>query len=88
MFATLGKYKKYGDYIPLMLIAILFMAENEIKNHTVQSSCQLVISLLTLLIFFLVAIKFKSGKYYGFITAFLLWVILVYLKNCYFSVNK
>lgn len=87
MFEVFTKYKKYTDYIPMILIAVLFMAENEIENHTFHSTCNMFIGALTLFIFFVIGLKLKSGKMYGFLFALIIWVTLVYLKNCYFPRN-
>jgi uncharacterized membrane protein YecN with MAPEG domain len=79
-----GKLGKMGNFIPLALISVLFMAENEVGKHAFHSSCNFFINGLVLTIFFLIAVKYNNGKKLGFMIALLIWGILIFLKNCYY----
>lgn len=83
MFAFVKKYRTYTEYLPIVLLGLLFIADTEIEKHAVKMSCQLTITIFTLLIFFIVAIKFPKAKIIAFITAFVLWVMLIYVKRQY-----
>ena len=83
MFKIFNKYKKYMEYLPLMLVGIYFVAEAEMEKHAVNTSCQLIITLITVIIFFLLLFKFRQHKIVALLVASALWVILVFAKNKY-----
>lgn len=71
---------KVLDYLPLMLIPLLFIAEEEMEHHALKTSFQLGIVVLTSVIFFLIFFKFRSRSI-AFISAVILWAILQNIKN-------
>jgi chromate transport protein ChrA len=83
MFAFYNKCKNYFEYVPVALLALLFVAETEMKNKAASMSCQLGITIITAIIFFVLLMKFKIKKYYAFAAAALIWIALVYAKRCH-----
>ena len=81
MKELMNKCKGYLDYLPLMLITLLFIAETELEHHAVHMSCQIAITIITLSIFFIVVINIKDSKVLGFTVALTVWIILIYIKN-------
>lgn len=74
---------KKMEYIPIMLIALFFIAEEEMDHHLVNTSCQLVISLLAVISFIFVVGYFRCSKKFAIFLICILWFILVYAKRCY-----
>lgn len=83
MFQVFQRFKKFTDYIPIILVLFLFVAEQELETHTVNTCCQFLIMSLVVIVFFLLAFRFRKGKKIAFIVAAVLWIILVILKQKY-----
>lgn len=77
------KIRKVFDYVPMLLLAFLFAAEHEMELHAIGTACQLVISIIVIIIFFVFALNVKNGKVIGLIVAVPIWAILIYLKKKY-----
>lgn len=83
MFQLIQNYKEYKDYIPIMLITLLFIAENEVEKHAINTCCQIAITIITVTVFFLFLIQLRRPKLFAFTIAFFFWVFLVYIKKRY-----
>lgn len=77
------KLKNYTEYLPILLITLLFITDSEVDKHALSMSCQMVITIICAVIFFLIVIKMRKSKLLAFITAGITWVILVYIKRVY-----
>lgn len=75
------KYKGYLDYLPIMLLTLLFIAEAELEHHAVHLSCQMAITIITLSIFFLIVLNVENAKTLAFIIALTFWIVLTYCKS-------
>jgi hypothetical protein len=82
---TLNKFKPLFEFIPMFLITILFISENEIEKHVINTSCQLMISLITILILYLMIRNISNNTYkiFAFVLTGIVWVVLVYVKKNY-----
>lgn len=69
------------DYIPIILVTLLFISEKELEIHALNMSCQTIISLIAIGIFFITAIKFKKPKVFAFVIAVIFWIMLVCLRK-------
>ena len=69
------------EYIPIILITLLFISEKELEIHALNISCQTIIGLLALGIFFITAIKFEKPKLFSFFVAVIFWVMLVCIRK-------
>lgn len=67
----------------MLLLAFLFAAEHEMELHAVGTTCQLAISLIVIIIFFIFALNVKNGKIIGLAVAIPVWALLIYLKKKY-----
>lgn len=72
--------KKLLDYLPFILIPLIFIADEEMEKHALRTTFQLGIVVLTLIIFFIIFFRFKSRSL-AFIVAVLLWGFLQFQKN-------
>lgn len=81
------KYQKYFDYLPLLLITLLFVADAELETKAVNLSCQIVIMITCVSVFFIIALKFRNSKVIAFFIAVAFWLILVHIKNKYIHKN-
>jgi hypothetical protein len=75
--------KRYFDYLPVILLTLLFATETELEKHAIFFSCQICIVLLTTILFFLLTLKFGSERKTAFAVSFVLWIILMYYKRTY-----
>lgn len=83
MFELFQKYKSILDYLPLVLITVLFVAESELELHALNTSCQIAITILTLGIFYILSIRYKNTKFIALLVSLTIWIVLVYIKKKY-----
>jgi hypothetical protein len=83
MFEYFRTCKNFLDYLPLVLITLLFVAEAEMEKHALNTSCQMVITIITLVIFYLIVMRFKNTKLIALIIAMVVWIVLIYIKKKY-----
>jgi len=83
MFDFFKKYKTIFDYLPLVLITVLFVAEAEMEKQALHTSCQLAITIVTLAIFYILVIRYKNAKLLAVLVCLIIWFILVYIKKKY-----
>lgn len=83
MYDTIKNVRNYTEYIPIMLLGILFIAEEEIERHAINISYQMAISAATAVVFFVLFMRFKLGKRTCFLLATLMWLMLIYVKRVY-----
>jgi uncharacterized membrane protein YecN with MAPEG domain len=82
-FRFFKRYTRMGEYIPVILVGLLFVAEEQLRVHALHISCQLAITIVCAVLFFTVLFYCGTHKYTAFAITLFLWVILVYLKNTY-----
>lgn len=78
--------RKLGDYVPMVLVSLLFIAEKELSNHALNVSLQLALTIFIIIVFFTILYQCQSKKM-AIIGSFILWIILVYIKDIYISKN-
>jgi hypothetical protein len=76
----MDKYKTLFEYLPLVLVGLLFKTEAELEKHAINTSCQIAITIIVLVVFFSIALRFKS-KVLAFSKSILIWVIMVHIKK-------
>lgn len=76
-------FQKHLEYIPIMLITLLFIAEAELETHAANMSCQLCTTVIVVVIFYSICFNFKNAKNIALVIAVILWVLLVYVKKNY-----
>ena len=79
------KFKDYSEYIPLFLLGLIFISETEINKHAVIMSCNMLIYIVALIIFFIMIIEFKYKKSTAIYIVLILWCVMVYYKKCLFK---
>lgn len=72
--------KKLLDYLPFILVPLLFIADEEMEHHAFKTSFQFGIVITTSIIFFIIFFRFRS-KAIAFSCALVLWMILQYVKS-------
>lgn len=72
--------KKLLDYLPFILVPLLFIADEEMEHHAFKTSFQFAIVVVTSIIFFLIFFKFRS-RAIAFLCALILWIVLQFIKN-------
>ena len=83
MFELFKKCKNILDYLPLVLVTVLFVAESELEKHALVTSCQIAITVVTLSIFYILIIRYKNSKFFAVFVSIVLWFILVCIKKKY-----
>jgi hypothetical protein len=74
---------KLCEYIPVALIGVLLIAEEDIHNHALKLSWQISILTLTMALFFILVIKCEQPRHKAFIACLILWVMMIYVKQKY-----
>lgn len=83
MFELFSKFKKYTDYLPLILVALFFISENEVEKHALNTSCQISMTIITVAIFYIMVIRYKNTKLVALLATGLIWACMVYIKKKY-----
>lgn len=83
MIGFFKNYRKYTEFLPIILIGLLFVSEAEMEKNALNMSCQMTITIVTVLIFFLIALKYPKAKMIAFFIALVLWIVLVCIKKRY-----
>lgn len=76
----MDKYKSLFEYLPLALVGLLFITEAELEKHALNTSCQIAITIIVLIVFFSIALRFKN-RVIAFCIAIILWVLMVHIKK-------
>lgn len=76
-----NKSKNFLEYLPIFLIALLLITEQELEKHAVKISCQVASMTITACIFFIIVLRFKGQRAIAFIICIIVWAILVCLKE-------
>jgi hypothetical protein len=79
---------KHLEYIPVVLITLLFIAETELEAHATNMSCQLCTTIIAVVVFYSICMNFKNAKNIALMISVLIWVILVYIKKNYILPEK
>ncbi len=74
--------RKLGDYIPMVLVSLLFIAEKELSNHALNVSLQLALTIFIIIVFFTILYQCQSKKM-AIIVSFIVWIFLVCIKDIY-----
>lgn len=80
-----SRHKHVLEYIPVVLVTLLLVAEVELEKHAVNLSCQLAITIFVLGIFFFFVSTLKSHRIIAFVICIVTWIALVYCKQKYIS---
>ena len=76
---------KLSDFFPIVLISLLFVSEidihGHIKNTVIWHSCQFLVVLLILGIFFLFVACYKYSKNVILMICLFLWFLFIYVKE-------
>ena len=81
MFQILNSYGKHLEYFPIVLVTLLLITETELEKHALNMSCQVSIMVFTVLVFYLLILKFQKSRIFAFLICCFVWVILVYVKK-------
>jgi uncharacterized membrane protein YecN with MAPEG domain len=78
--------KNFTEYIPFILISLIFIAEAEIETHAFKTSCNLCITIISLVVFYAIYFNIKnnnnnSKKIIACIISIITWIILVYVRK-------
>jgi hypothetical protein len=85
MYNFFQKHKSIFDYLPMMLITLLFVAESELEKHAINTSCQMVITIFIMTLFYILVIYYKNTKTISLFVCCFLWIILIYIKKSYMN---
>jgi hypothetical protein len=74
--------KKYYDYIPITLIALLFIAEeSDMHHHAIHNSCQICINIISIVVFYCIILHYEKSKVLAFVISLIIWIVLIYIKD-------
>lgn len=84
----ISKLCNLAGYIPIALVAAIYVAEKDLEHHTFKICLQFFITFVVLVVFFIISYKFKNGKIIGLSVASIIWLVLILLKNKYASIRE
>lgn len=82
MLEWFSRCSRYLEYVPLVIIGLLLVAEHELEKRALHLSFQIVITSVIYIVFFLLVLRYGHSKILAVVVCGLLWVSLVHLKNC------
>lgn len=80
-YPIFSKLYQVWEYIPLMLITFLFVAEAEIGNKVIGTTWNLVLALGIIVILYILLVLVKLPKFFVIIIAAVLWISFIFLKK-------
>jgi len=84
MLNFIKTHKHKLEYIPLILISLLLVAEEELEHRTFHISCNLVFAFITIIIFSILVFKIKCKKYIAIALCIVVYFLLIHCKNLHF----
>lgn len=69
------------EFFPLFLLSAFLISEQEIHQCALNLSCQLSITIIVSILFFVILYNIDNGRKIAIIFAVLLYISLVYLKH-------
>jgi hypothetical protein len=75
------KIKQILIFIPIAIIAMIFVTEKDIHQHTKNTCIGLSIYLLVFMVIYLLILKFNCKKWIVILLALILWIILTLLRK-------
>jgi len=82
----INNYKYYGEFIPLFIVSAFFIAEKDIEKHTINLSCQMTLTIIFTVVFYILLLNYKENRYIIFSICCILWGILIYIKKKYLEI--
>jgi hypothetical protein len=76
----------YLEYIPLLLIPLIAIAQHEIEHHALKVSCKLFITILVTIIFFS-SLTVMNNRIIALVIASIFWILFIYIKNRFVIVS-
>jgi len=77
-----SKLSGMWDYVPFMLVTLMFVAEAEMGNHLAKTGWKVGLTMLIIVLLYICIVVFKLQRAVVFIIAAVLWVIFIYVKRC------
>lgn len=77
-----NKYKNHIEYIPFLLLSLIFLSHDDLHKHAIQNSFQIITVIITFVIFYFVFYK-TNIKILALLIALIIWIIMIYLKKNY-----
>ena len=71
----------YFEYVPIFLIFIYLSLKDEIHLNIFTVSLKFMITVFTVIFFFLLLVKFPKNKFLIFLFCSVLWIIFIFSKN-------
>lgn len=78
-------YQQYADYIPLMLLALVFSADHEIGGHLKSMGVNIIVMILILLWLLYGHCYTSLCRRDLVLVALVLWIILIHVKKTKFN---
>lgn len=80
-------YRRCFEYVPLLLVTLLIVAEAELDHQAINISAQIIIMLVTATAFFLIIWSTSCQRWIAAAIAAIVWMSLVYIKQNYILVT-
>lgn len=74
-------YKKFAEYIPVGLLSLILLSDSDLEKHSLNVCCQFSITITSIVLFYIVVLRYEKSKLTAFLWAMFFCVIAVFLKN-------
>lgn len=81
------KNKFYADYVPIALLLLLVVSDTDMEIHAISISYQIAMTIVAILLFFGLTLKYKYDKFVAFLIACLFWIIFIYIKHNFILIS-
>lgn len=78
---------KYTEYIPLVVVLMIFTAEMEMDRALLSSACNMLLYLIIIVTMFICMKIVGLRKNTVLLIALLMWMVFIYLKRTYLPVD-
>jgi hypothetical protein len=71
----------YFEYIPLFLLSLLLVADNELDKQIFHVSCKMIMMMIVFFVFFALTLYLEKSRTLAVLVTGILWVVLLRIKR-------
>ena len=72
-----------SEYLPVALFSLILISETELEKHSLNTCCHFCIIITSIVLFYILMLRFKRSKRMAFTIALFFCITMVYIKNNY-----
>ena len=75
------RVKSVMEYVPLMLLTLMFISEAEMDRNITKSACNVIFVFFLLILLYICLVDFKMNRCVVVGIAMLLWIVLILIRK-------